>query len=266
MSTRNKKLTVSSSFSHLKPQTRTYQNSQLFMITGREKKHIRINDSKEIKRFNNINLKRLPNSNRVLIPESNEQPKQNHHRPFSSCKFNSDSSQFAYISNVDYTVKQRPLSPTNRESHDFSNTRHCYISLKRKSKETPFTNYSTTTQIVNLPGGVKRKEINDDRTHKISNNSNSYKAKIKNDYNTNISCLPGCPYNEMKYYKEDIPQKRQFNNRSQSDIFNLRSEECKTKYTPQKRIFPEKNNTCSAVKIKEIKRIYNRNQSTFNIL
>ena len=145
MSTRNIKLTATTSFSHLKPQAKTYQNSQLFMITGREKKHIRIKDSNEIKRFNQINLKQLPNSNRVLIPESSEQPK-HIHRPFSSCKFNTDSSQFAYISNVDYTVKKKPLSPTMRESHDFTNTKHSYISLKRKSTETPYTNYSTTTK------------------------------------------------------------------------------------------------------------------------
>ena len=265
MSTRNIKLTASTSFSHLKPQSKTYQNSQLFMITGREKKHIRIKDSNEIKRFNRINLKKLPNSNRVLIPESSEQPK-TINRPFSSCKFNTDSSQFAYISNVDYTVRKKPLSPTIRESHDFTNTKHSYISLKRKSKETPYTNYSTTTQIVNLPGGVKRKDINDDRNHRAMNTSNSYKVKIKNDYHTNISCLPGCPYNKKKYYKEDIPQKRKFNNRSQSDIFNLKCDDSKTKFVPQKRIFPEKNNTCSPVKMNGIKRTYNRNQSTFNIL
>ena len=98
------------------------------------------------------------------------------------------------------------------------------------------------------------------------NTSNSYKVKIKNDYNTNISCLPGCPFNEKKYYKEDIPQKRQFNNRSQSDIFNLKCDDSKTLFVPQKRIFPEKNNTCSPVKINGNKRTNNRNQSNFNIL
>ena len=278
-SSQNNKLTTSSSFSRVRTRTPSFQKDKIFEITGREKKHINIHESKEIKKFSNIKLKNFPNSNRVLIPEKNEKI---YHRPSSSSKFNSESSQFAYISNVDYNIRQKPLSPTSRESYDFKQSqKNNVMTLKRGNKQTPFGNYSTTTQIVNLPGGVKRNynDIKDDTKRVFvdyergaQTQRESYRAKIMNDYNTNISCLPGCPYNEKKCYKEDIPLRKQFNNRSQSDIFNLKEEKQPSSNKGKllfnmshKRIFPEKNNTGSQIKTNGIKRIYN-NQSNFSFV
>ena len=119
-SSQNNKLTTSSSFSRMRTKTPSFQKDKIFEITGREKKHINIHESKEIKKFSNIKLKNFPNSNRVLIPEKNEKI---YHRPSSSSKFNSESSQFAYISNVDYNIRQKPLSPTSRESYDFKQSK-----------------------------------------------------------------------------------------------------------------------------------------------
>lgn len=72
-----------------------------------------------------------------------------------------------------------------------------------------------------MPGGVKRSnnDIRDDTHNNIYKNSNSYSTKITRDYNSNISCLPGCLVNSSN--PQTIPQKNRKN--LVSDIFNTKS-------------------------------------------
>jgi hypothetical protein len=80
--------------------------------------------------------------------------------------------------------------------------------------------YDTTTQIVHLPGGVKRSNtlINDDGSNNPSKNNQSYHTKVLKDYNSNISCLPGSKINEDK--ERPLIKNRKF---LTSDIFNTNS-------------------------------------------
>lgn len=255
------------------------KGEQIYEITGKRKKYFPIPESKEISKFSRITIKKFPNSNRVLLDDEKTSSESRKRQGNSSAKFNEESKQFSYISNVDYKIKRRPVSSFSRESYDFQNLNDpknnikTYISestTRRGNKTTPFDNYSTTTQIANLPGGVKRKndEIKDDSSfsQKRIKLSESYKAKIVNDYNTNISCLPGCPYNPKTVCTDDIRKRRVFNNRSQSDIFNLKPDK-NTKNskllfnTSHKRIYPEKNNTTSLYTPKEIRRENYKNKS-----
>jgi hypothetical protein len=77
--------------------------------------------------------------------------------------------------------------------------------------------YDTTTQIVHLPGGVKRSNtmINDDNSNNPYKNNESYHTKVLRDYNSNISCLPGSKINEDK--QRPLIKNRKF---LMSDIFN----------------------------------------------
>lgn len=221
---------------------------EYYEITGKHIKKIPQKPSQEIKKFHHISRKQnFPNSNRVIIHDENNNDintnnqKISHRNIFnkkslSQAKQNKqythhpqEENNFAFISNVDYKIKTKPPTNNNIESFDFKNERtNIAIPIpKRSNRITPFTNHSTTTQIVNLPGGIKRiqPEQNDESRNKLQNankyNSYSNKAKIINEYNTNIQCLPGCPFNEKPIYKEDIPKRRMFSNKSRSDIFNL---------------------------------------------
>lgn len=227
---------------------------KIFNITGHLRKKTTPPKTKEEKKFHNIKLKQMPNSKRVLFPHQFLTETNNHKRTKS--KANIDSKEFNYISNVDYIIKRRK----NNISKDFLDNRLiCNIKTdnKRSNKNTPFTTYSTTTQIFNLPGGIKRKEndVEDDKNLITSNNNKirnrvSYKSKIKNDYNTNIVCLPGCPLNteNNENYKNKIII-RNIVKMNESDIFNLRNqplnkEEGKYKIS-KKKIFADKNNITS---------------------
>lgn len=77
--------------------------------------------------------------------------------------------------------------------------------------------YDTTTQIVSLPGGVKRNkdDIRDDRINAPQKNISTYSVKLSRDYKSNISCLPGNLVN--KENEKHTIKERKFQS---SDIFN----------------------------------------------
>ena len=84
-------------------------------------------------------------------------------------------------------------------------------------REVVYKLYDNTTQIVHLPGGVKRtnKLINDDNSANPSKHTESYQKKIIRDYNSNICCLPGSTMNEV--VQKPLIKNRKF---LTSDIFN----------------------------------------------
>jgi hypothetical protein len=79
-----------------------------------------------------------------------------------------------------------------------------------------FKKYDKTTQIMTLPGGLKRDsdQIKDDNKPLVRNNT-AFTEKVARDYNSNISCLP-CRL-------ENVPVSRPYTatrNYQKSDIFN----------------------------------------------
>lgn len=88
-------------------------------------------------------------------------------------------------------------------------------------KEGEYKKYDNTTQIVALPGGIKRNEyeIRDDGKPITSKNYQSYSTKLNRDFNSNISCLPGSMVRQQVNVEERPRSSvRKFQN---SDIFNL---------------------------------------------
>jgi hypothetical protein len=91
-----------------------------------------------------------------------------------------------------------------------------------------FKKYDNTTQIVSLPGGVKRHDVDirdDTRSlHPPRINTQSYSTKILRDYKSNISCLPG---SQLNVANTERPLVRQQKNQS-SDIFNINNNNSNT--------------------------------------
>lgn len=240
-----------------------FLTGRIFQIDGHLRKKIPKPQSKEIKKFFNVKRKEMPDSVRVIIPSkapieyrSNKLRRNNSH-------FNENSKEFNYISKVDYKVRKRPVSSSIRETYDFNNRygseNYSTNSEQRHNRNTPYGSYSTTSQILNLPGAIKRNEsdIIDDaielrESEQKIRNRVSYKAKIANDFRTNISCLPGGAKNiEYGRMRKSQSQNgiRNVCLMNESDIFNLKNgplnkEQGHIKIS-KKRIFPEKNNITS---------------------
>jgi len=90
-------------------------------------------------------------------------------------------------------------------------------SERREIKETPLYIYNKTTQIVHLPGGVKREAslINDNqsfRNHqmKSSQSNKSLSFKITREYRSNVMCLPARNYNSQ-VRDLDMPNEKSVN-------------------------------------------------------
>ena len=92
-------------------------------------------------------------------------------------------------------------------------------------KQTNYSKYKTTSQIMNLPGGNKR-NLND--VHDDQNNSEirpcikwdkpSYSTKIYKDYKSKVTCLPGS--GTITTYRRQIGRPISFKRFQDNDIFN----------------------------------------------
>ena len=256
------------------------QYKHVLQITGKELKHVpqqqQQHKSNEVKKFHKINIQFFPNTKRVLSPDIYGDNKILFQRKHITKQpaFNKESKQFSLISKINYNIKPKPISPTFKESHDFTN--ECYgsnssssrIERRTRNKCTPFITYSTTTQIVNLPGCIKRNvdDIKDDTTTrsckvKCKKIEYSYGRNNKCKRVSNIDCLNGSYYNGCKTEENKKRNTSCNSNRSMSDIFYLKPP-CNNEYkgimkdkgllfnVTHKKIFPEKNNRESNVKEK----------------
>lgn len=81
-----------------------------------------------------------------------------------------------------------------------------------------FKKYDNTTQIVSLPGGVKRMEfeIKDDSMNPQIKNYHTYNKKLTQDYGSKITCIPN------KQVVDDNDNRTKLSSRryQTSDIFN----------------------------------------------
>ena len=93
-----------------------------------------------------------------------------------------------------------------------------------------YSSYGKTTQIVNLPGGVKRNasDINDDGDVSKMKSINkwdkpSYNTKVCKDYKSNVECLPGTG-TLMVGNRDSNAKRRTISNKKYdcNDIFNVK--------------------------------------------
>jgi len=104
-----------------------------------------------------------------------------------------------------------------------------------------------TTQIVNLPGGIKRnvKEIKDDEKSGIKKLNHSNYSKLIKDFKSNIECLPGKMVHGKDYEKNRVCSAKRFET---NDIFNKNNNESKVQKKISMRI---RNNLEPSLKVKK---------------
>ena len=234
-------------------------------VTGRGLRHIQPKISEEIKNYRTVNIHPQPNTNRTLIPDLAPEPKKitarnsetftnslnYNYNPYNNNYNNLDNNNnnnLYYNDEKLFQSKRRPNSSYYKSTYDNSNYHSNYDnnnnpisynnpsfdgfyedlnSKRRQHADTQFSRYKTTTQIYNLPGGIKRNinEINDDKKlletkpiYKLEHPS--YSIKVYDDYKSNVSCLPNTltKYNEKNVYNNKyINSYKKFEN---NDIFN----------------------------------------------
>lgn len=136
-------------------------------------------------------------------------------------KYNSDSKEFNYISNISNPMRRNPVNPKVYRSYDITNTNKPE-SQRREIKSVCFKKYDTTSQISNLPGCIKRNtnEINDDKKPIVIPDNQSHHFKRFRDHRTNVYCLPGCTKNPPKTMQRNKLLKHEH---LDTDIFNVKS-------------------------------------------
>jgi len=138
----------------------------------------------------------LPDTKRCFIPELNVEPEKLDKRLFENRlrdyqvppgNFSSLIGRTGNEQNITNCRKQ--TNPNNWRSNILTEEmEHVGERQRSLNKRCQFKIYDTTTQIVALPGGVKRAPSMDEGRKKMNN---SYTMKIMNDYKSKISCLPG---------------------------------------------------------------------------
>ena len=169
-------------------------NYKNIIIEGRFKKKVNISPKKEQKIFNNIKLFPQPNTKRTILPDY---APINEIKP-SKKKVNIESFSKENKKNVQ---GKKVNFNNNKESKDEIQTNIRHI------KNSKFQEYKTT-QITNLPGAVTRNlnDINDDKNdiNKIKEKKikkSYFINKLKNDYYSDIACLPNSLTNNIKNKK-----------------------------------------------------------------
>lgn len=189
-------------------------------LTGKGKKRVPSQSFKEsteeIKYGHKRNVSSLSylssNSKRTICPYLNTEPiKQIKTRDIS----NKDSKEFSYISLIDLysNNKKKKTNPRCYQSQCFDYNSKPIKEHFYKGVHTPYQKFTSTTQIYNLPGGTKRHQndiLDDTLPVKKNRRSKSFQLKTKNEYNSNVSCLPGVKINPIHHiYRRYSARKNQ---------------------------------------------------------
>lgn len=176
------------------------------------------------------------NSMRTLIPNLDSDII----KPFTpKANFNKESKEFSYISKVDITQPKRKLNPKCYKSQCFMYKKNPQKPNCLSSRKSQFIKYSTTTQIVNLPGGTKRlgTDIKDDCSRRNYSFSN---LRRKYNINSNIACLPGCTINPVsRSVRKFSGRKNQSSFDYQNKVNNDILSHCNNRYKAAGKIFKD---------------------------
>ena len=203
-----------------------------YELDGKGKKKFITHESGEINKFRSKHLFPQPNTKRTInprfAPEDKYIQKSKSSFNLNSYNYNNNNSSnyFKYATLTDFKLfpsKKRAsnfrlyrnnFSIDNNDRNKNLNINYDYdfyedpFSKKRQLKSGIFNYYKTTTQIVNLPGGIKRNthDIKDDIfVNDIKPKSKlihpSFSIKVEEDFKSKVTCLP----NSMtKNYKVKI--------------------------------------------------------------
>lgn len=208
-------------------------------------KEINQNDKMEINnRYN------LPDTNRVFNPNLQEEPKYFKIKNIKSHRMNDNwNSMISRTSNEESICgsNQRISKSKTYQSKIFPNENEKF-EPKRISKESQFSNHLTQTQIVNLPGGIKRGvyDIKDDKffdnkrnighIYKLNKDFNAdiiLKENLKDSYNNDV--YPNQKVINQNPYPVQQRFRGSYKKNNESGIFDMNRKEDYIK--PGKRMF-----------------------------
>jgi len=160
----------------------------------------------EADQFRKVNIKNFPNSKRTLVPELiSTKDSEKWSLPRSKSTLNVKKNEMLYHRN-----DENKSNILNTQTKVTQHSKKCFYKKlgedenflndtlnKQKSviKFNEYSKYNKSSQITNLPGGIKRgmNEIRDDETYirkTTHNTGKSVQRKIESDYKSNITCLP----------------------------------------------------------------------------
>lgn len=177
-----------------------YKNTK---IEGKLKRKVNFSPKKE-KIYNNIKIYPQPNTKRTIMPEygpiTNEKPSGRKKVDTKSFFENRRNNSHGIKTNINKNKESTEEIPSN----------------KRYYKTSKYQEYKTT-QITNLPGAITRNinNINDDinslnKLKDKKNKSGYFINKLKNDYCSNITCLPNSLTNNLG--EKQIIRGKSYNN------------------------------------------------------
>ena len=189
-----------------------YKNT---IIEGKFKKKINFNEKKEPKIYNNIKIYPQPDSKRTILPEYGPITIEKNSKKMVDTK--------AFSQGKKKVQGKRVNNNTNKESNSDE-----IAPIRKHIKDSEYKNYKIS-QITTLPGALTRDIncINDDQNdiNKIKEKKSGrtyFQNKIKNDYCSNVACLPNTLSNNDN--DKQIKRGKSYNkfnyNNHESNIFN----------------------------------------------
>lgn len=185
-------------------------NTEIYNYTTKKNICIIQPESKEIKIFQKIRKVPQPNSKRTILSEFAplipiKPQKKRITTATTSTYYNREkrpSRIFQKKMRGDKTLYNNNFSLDNNDNHEFLNINknpdfyEDNYSKKRQIKPSLFQSYKNTSQIINLPGGLKREpfQIKDDINFYFDAQNNkkqpNFAEKVTKDYCSKVSCLP----------------------------------------------------------------------------
>ncbi len=176
-------------FNNFKFRDWEYQNPKTnknIIIAGNFKKKV-VSPQKKEKIYNNIKIFPQPNTKRTLLPE---------YAPVVSIKPSKKQINVKSSFSKEEDINTNNVKPKIKISNTFKESNPSLSPMKTHYRNTKFKDYKIT-QITTLPGALTRdiNNINDDKNNikkvrEVKNQNINYINKLKNDYCSQISCLP----------------------------------------------------------------------------
>lgn len=156
-----------------------------------------VTENKDYNPFRKVELKKLPDTNRTIVPCKKQEIERSKSAVHIGKKqiapptivnevIKTDDAHMNYEQSVKVTYSKKFLSNVFRAQENRK-----FEIPKKMNHYNEYSKYTTTTQIVNLPGGRKRdtSEINDDRAANRSFCDDTKRKKFEKDFESRVSCL-----------------------------------------------------------------------------
>lgn len=189
-----------------------YKNTK---IEGKLKRKVNILSKKEEKIYNNIKIYPQPNTIRTILPEYGPNP--------------TTKTSKKIVNTKSFSLDEKRIDKGKRKTNINKESVEQNEPYKMHTKKAKYRDYKIT-QITTLPGKIIRdiNSIKDDKNdiNKIKEHKSKtiyYNNKVKNDYCSNVACLPNSlniDMDDKKMMRGKSYNKFNYKNKNEFNIFN----------------------------------------------